>query len=425
MVSQIPLSEKTREIIQRIERQSPSIIIPDVLKNTSHVDNVLLVKWLRKKHQTDKKDNFLLELLSVSMLNDLSQALSANKPLESKKRAGWLARTKFVLLTIAGIIYCACEGFDGITAILSITTLPPMFVFFGGLIFSVLSIVVFLAFDLVEISKNLGVNIKNTSKVVDVYLQEIELIKRLRKNIDNNYSHEDIETLNSDIKLIKMLIERYESLDEARQSLKKAHERPYLKIAKLLTAGISGILFFSAGYFAGQTVALAVASLFLASVSPAFWPIIMVSIGVGLIALSVYWFVQRPGIENLISRWAGLDKDKIDKLCDDEEAQKEQGKLLRLKDKVERCAELLESSSANKYNSVFKDEISNKQVSSLGESSNSFYRPTEGLSLRRTSSSQSFFDRCPSTGQEVMEKEEPVQSKTQTSLSLENVNHGL
>jgi hypothetical protein len=394
VVSQITLSEKSRKLIEQVERNDASLI-PNEIKHASHVDRALLIVWLREQQSADKKTRFLQELLSVSILNDIYQSLSQSKSEEVEKKAGWLAKTKFFFLAIAGVIYCACEGFDGITAILSATALSPMFIFLGGLIFSVLSILVFFAFDLVEISKNLGVNIKNTSKVVDIYLQEIELIKNLRKTIDANFSDKTSEDLKSDLDLLAMLIGRYAMLADARQSLKRAHEHPYLKIAKFLTAGVSGILFFSAGYFAGQTVALAIAGLFLASVTPAFWPIVLVSIGVGLTALSVYWFVQRPGIENLISRWAGLDKDKIDKLCDDEEVKREEGKLSRLHDKVTvHYNDRVKLSSALRDISSLKAQLSSKEIPALGESSSSVYNLLESPKLSRTPSYNSFFQKA-------------------------------
>lgn len=60
------------------------------------------------------------------------------------------------------------------------------------------------------------------------------------------------------------------------------------------------------------------------------WPIVVAGVAVGLAALSVYWFVERPGIENLISRWRGLDKKKIDKLCKAETVKKETEELEEL-----------------------------------------------------------------------------------------------
>lgn len=98
----------------------------------------------------------------------------------------------------------------------------------------------------------------------------------------------------------------------------------------MITAAVAGIIFFSGGFFAGQTVALAIASLFVASIAATAWPIIVASIAVGLAALSVYWFVERPGIENLISRWKGLDKDKIDQLCEDKYVDRETAKIKSL-----------------------------------------------------------------------------------------------
>ena len=78
-----------------------------------------------------------------------------------------------------------------------------------------------------------------------------------------------------------------------------------------------GLVFFSGGFFTGQSLALALLGLFCASISASFWPILLVSIAVGLAALSVYWFVERPELEKLVGRWFGRDPEKIELLQDD------------------------------------------------------------------------------------------------------------
>lgn len=266
-----------------------------------------------------EKERYYIEALIAAHLKDMETALQVSK-IGEKKKSNWWSRLKFILLVAAGTVFFGCEGFDGVTALLGIFNLPTVGIFVAGTVFSVLSILVFYAFDLVEISHNLGVNLKSAPKMVDLYTKELESIKALRIKINSEWRKKTTpQELEEYIKLIEALKARREEILQDVEKLEKSLDRPILKAAKLVTAAITGVIFFSGGFFAGQTVALAIATAIAGSVSATFWPIILVSVGVGLAALAVYWFVERPGIENLIGRMIGLDKEKIEKLTDKKE----------------------------------------------------------------------------------------------------------
>ncbi|QRN02655.1 hypothetical protein GH742_01500 [Legionella sp. MW5194] len=280
------------------------------------------------------KERYYVEALIAAHLKDMEKALQVNKIAE-KKKSNWFNKLKLILLVVAGTVFFGCEGFDGITALLGIFNLPTVGIFVAGTVFSVLSILVFYAFDLVEISHNLGVNLKSAPKMVDLYIKELESIKALRIKINSEWRKKQAsEELEEYIQLIEALKAHREEILKDAETLKKSLERPVLKAAKLVTAAITGVIFFSGGFFAGQTVALAIAGAIGASVSATFWPIILVSVGVGLAALAVYWFVERPGIENLIGRMIGLDKEKIDKLTDKSENHDENLEMQSLLDNI-------------------------------------------------------------------------------------------
>lgn len=342
VIEELDLGKKTRKIIKKINRlKTCSITIPDSFQTSPSLKSAELIAWLAMKQLVQDEHKYLLESLYVAILRDLYEAIPERKPKKPEKKADWVSHLKFVLLAIAGTIFFGCEGFDGIMSILSMTSLPTAAIFAIGLSFSFFSVFVFYACDLVEISKNLDVDLSSASKIVDIYLQEIEVIKDLRKALDAGFSKKSREELASDLVLLDMLQAKYAGLDEARQSLKKALDNPWLTFFRHFTAAIAGVLFFSGGFFAGQTVAMAIAGLFLATVTPTFWPVLLASLIVGIAALSMYWFVERPVFENAMGRWVGLDKENIEKLCDDEEVDKEQCKLAALKEKMQiRYAEL-------------------------------------------------------------------------------------
>lgn len=137
-----------------------------------------------------------------------------------------------------------------------------------------------------------------------------------------------------------MLQKRFTLLTKASNQFGMALESENMKMAKTLISGVSGILFFGGGFFAGQSVALFVSGLLVNSLTPAFWPVILFSVIVGLAAFSIYWYVERPGLDKLVSSWFGLNEENIQKLCDKISINKEIHKLESLKRKIISAARL-------------------------------------------------------------------------------------
>lgn len=54
----------------------------------------------------------------------------------------------------------------------------------------------------------------------------------------------------------------------------------------------------------------------------------------GLAALSIYWYVERPGLEKLVTNWFGLNEEKVQRLCDKSALEIEAKRLASLKEKV-------------------------------------------------------------------------------------------
>ncbi|ASQ44839.1 coiled-coil domain-containing protein [Legionella clemsonensis] len=330
----ILLSTTSQDLISRLSKNSE---LTAIFQQQTTIEKAVLLSWLEKVQQTttDEETAFLVASLNASLLKDFKESLQPSKPKKKEKPMSWLSRAKYLLLAIAGTLYFGCEGFDGVTAIMGIfSSVPTIAIFAVGTLFSVLSIIVFYSFDLVEISKNLGVKKGDAPKLLDVLLDEFQQIKAIRYELSKPGNKTQLQ-LEEDKKLAEMLLKRHQALNESRNKLKEALNNPYLKIARMATAAVAGIIFFSGGFFAGQTVALAIAGLFLTSVAATFWPVILASVVVGLAAFSVYWFVERPGIENLISRWKGLDKEKIDALCKSKVVDRETEKLQILLSNIE------------------------------------------------------------------------------------------
>lgn len=339
----IELSTTSQDLISKLCEKNASF----GLNQVATIERADLLKWLGERHPINNEDDtfFLMSSLKTSLLKDLNNSLNPSAPQKKSKKSGWSGKGKYALLAIAGTIYFGCEGFDGVTAIMGIfSSIPTAALFAVGTLFSVLSIIVFYSFDLVEISKNLGVKSSDAPKLLDVLLEQFKQIKTMRARL-SKAANKTQEELENDLAMARMLLLMHQELNEARMKIKLALDNPYLKVGKMITAAVAGIIFFSAGFFAGQTVALAIAGLFVASIAATAWPVLVASIVVGLAALSVYWFVERPGIENLISRWRGLDKEKVDMLCKSKVVDRETEKLENLIHALEERVELHKTST--------------------------------------------------------------------------------
>jgi hypothetical protein len=340
----IELSTTSQDLISKLCEKNANF----GLNQVATIERADLLKWFGEKHPIHNEEDtfFLMSSLKASLLMDLNDSLNPFAPKKKSKKGGWSGKTKYALLALAGTVYFGCEGFDGVTAIMGIfSSIPTIALFAVGTVFSVLSIIVFYSFDLVEISKNLGVKSSDAPKLVDVLLDQFKQIKTMRAQL-SKAANKNQEGLENDLAIAKMLLIMHQELNESRMKIKMALENPYLKIGKMITAGVAGIIFFSAGFFAGQTVALAIAGLFVTSIAVTAWPVLVASIVVGLAALSVYWFVERPGIENLISRWRGLDKEKVDMLCKSKVVDRETEKLESLIHNLEEKIQLHKTSTA-------------------------------------------------------------------------------
>jgi hypothetical protein len=301
-----------------------------------------LLAWLKQKNDHHKQTRFLLESLRAALLEDLCDSFLSPVERSQKKvekPAGHLKKVLFGFLSVAGTLVAMSEGFDATTSVLgSFMTVSSTVLFVVGMSFSLLSIGLFYFVDFIEISKSIGVKIGKANLLLDVFLKQLDQINQLKQHIDDTYTHEETNAHQRGAlqRLLLMLISFYDALDETRDAYLAAVNGSVLNIAKWATAAITALFFFGGGFFAGQTLALAVAGLFVASVSATFWPIVVASIVVGLAALSLYWFVQRPALDHIVGHWMGLDKQRVDALVSKKQVSEGRLSLQHLSDKLDR-----------------------------------------------------------------------------------------
>ncbi|KTD04573.1 hypothetical protein [Fluoribacter gormanii] len=345
----IQISLRSQKLIKKYLLES-HVHSHELSSITTSADLAALISWLNKEQKYPKKSKkkqqkieFILVSLRTALLHDLFLSMKGDEiklPKEEEHNTP-IDKIKFTVLTMAGILVAACQGFDGIVTMLSIFNLSSSMILVAGFAFSFLSVIVFCGFDLVKVSKALGVKLSDAYKLLDAYLLQLQMIKSIRKKINEYYlsdlSQDNLKQLEC---IISMLQKRFTLLTKASNQFGMALESENMKMAKTLISGVSGILFFGGGFFAGQSVALFVSGLLVNSLTPAFWPVILFSVIVGLAAFSIYWYVERPALDKLVSSWFGLNEENIQKLCDKILINKEIHKLESLKRKIISAARL-------------------------------------------------------------------------------------
>lgn len=351
MVKTLLLSSRSQDLIQQYRALTAGK--DGILPEGSSINEEALVQWLYEdidvpEHQSKKgrqEFDFIRAALHAELLRDLLAAIDeSNNSLDpDEEAASSSAKMKFILLAASGTILSACEGFDSISTLMSVFALPSVVTLLTGLAFSALSVMVFYGFNLVQVSKNLGVKLRDAPQLLDLYLTQLKEIKAIRKKINAyNLAELSTEELAHLEKIMLMLQQRFQSLVESSEQFDLALNSTGMQIAKHLFVGVAGLLFFGGGFFAGQSVAVFMLSLAMTGVTAASLPVTIFAVTVGLAAFSLYWYVERVGLQQLISGWFGLDEEKIEQLCTQDKLDVEAQKLANLKEKVHGTALLMQ-----------------------------------------------------------------------------------
>lgn len=273
-----------------------------------------LEKEISALSMTDGNDNPLsLASHRVEALRALYRRL---KPKEEEKKEPprtWPKKIKFFLVVLLGIIVIACEGFDGIASLLSVFAFSTLTISIAGLAFALLTVGVFCLMELGNIASDLGVSFSQSKPLLDCYLEQVEIIKKIRVVLDS-ISFDKTIPIKQKLAIIDALIKVNTELEAPRKKMQE-NRQILLGIAKAIATLIAGVLSFAGGFFTGQAVATTVAAFFFPTATVLFWPVLIAGAAVGLTALVFYWAVERPALQAMISRWAGRDPEKVEKFC--------------------------------------------------------------------------------------------------------------
>ncbi|CAM2753231.1 hypothetical protein [Legionella worsleiensis] len=348
---QVELSDRSQQLIKKLaDLRLLEAIIPG--HSAPSLDASQLVLWLADDidapdslpKYSKKQFHYTLALLRAELLSDLLAAMPHPDVRIEKKESSTSVtnQNKLILLAIAGTLLAACEGFDSIISLLSALSIPALVTLVFGVFFSILSVVVFYGFDLVQVVQNLGFKFRDTPKLSDIYLAQINEIKAIRRKINAmDLTKKTLSELEIYGQIIFMLQKRLNWSVQASKQFEKALYSEKIIIVETIVSWVAGIMFFGGGYFAGQSVAIFVLELFMAVVSPTFLPVVLFSLGIGLAAFCIYWNVERAGIKQLITSWFGLDEENIEKLCDSANMANQEQKLEHLLERVSSTKELI------------------------------------------------------------------------------------
>lgn len=326
---QIPLCEKSRQRIHDLVVQNQLDSYFGTLLSLSVND----LKQLLDKIYNDHIDSLLFDNeLANTLLSDILSSLNVSLPndKEAESESNSYSSTAFFLLAcIAGLIFSFVDGLDGIVSILQWVPLSHFIFLSIVAFFSLLSVTVFLGFDVVEASNNLGFNFKSVKNKLEMITAQKKAVADIILAVEQKLlTTSAVDELKELCDLLEATQSINKKLDEQIQSLSIQHNQLfYLNIAKKVAAVLCCILFLSFGFFTGQVGALFLLGditmkLAMSHTFSAFLTMSCAAISsVGCAAF--YWMVQRPGVENLVSKLLyGFDEEAFEELNNSAEQEK-------------------------------------------------------------------------------------------------------
>lgn len=314
---QIALSSTTQEIISKLDEN-----------DISSMSLEELAQYLAQKKEKDSKRQLLLESLKAELLRDLRHHIKSKQSLKkNKKKTSVFNQVLFSTTILAGILVYLAENLDSSLSLLVYAGLGGFVTLALGILFSLLSLLVFFAFDLKQISNSFGIEIKDVPHKIDCYLQQLEESRALLLAVSEKIqASDDPVELKQYISILNLIDQQFGQISIAQNKLEKSLNDPKMKTAKIITTATVGLFFAAGGYFTGEAVVLLVAGLVTTAV-PATWLVIAAGLAIGLCAYYLYFRTEGSSVKNWLGSRFGLDKEKIDQLSDKKAFKQDKGLL--------------------------------------------------------------------------------------------------
>ncbi len=299
----VKLSEETRNLMVGLGH----IDQKDLNEENNHPISLSKVyAFLNDVSEPNESSHFSLEAFRASLLRDLRHTLAPKAP--DEETDSW-SKYKYWLLFFSGSILALYAGYDNVSSFLPFITSPvwlPVLV----ILFMLGSILSFYAFEMGQISDNLGVKSSETRQLLDVLVDQAQEINILRKFLKEEMAN-DNSTTKKWMPLLDMLQIRQNYLHEVQGKYQTQLNEGFYPIVKKIITVATGLVFFTSGYILSQAPVQAFLLLLGMAASSIVLPAALISIISGLAAFALYWYVQRPGVDDFIASCFGLSQAKI------------------------------------------------------------------------------------------------------------------
>lgn len=337
-----------------------------------------LLSWFNSHSITKSsvhKLDYLLLKVHLALLKDLRTAFEKNaSPAPIVQQTLWY-KSKLLIIASAGLILAACEGFDSFFTMMGIFKIPLAATLACGMIFSLLSVMLFCIFDLSKISSLFNLKFKDAFEIVSISFKLFQEIRFLRKFISDN-QQDDFSSLRQKQQIIYILQQQLAQLQEMSKKFKIITKNHHLNYVKWLLLGFSSMFFFGGGFCAGQTVAVAFLGLFLSTITPASWPVIAFGVLIGLAACVWNWHIEFPALKTVVNSCLGLNEEQLTTMSDINTFRNENKKLVRVQNQLKNEYKNNKKQCVTNPNKKPLSNVQQKTVTNFALSSKNTYRNT-------------------------------------------------
>ena len=300
------LSIDTEKSIAQIDREELSKQLP-------HFEGDALVN----QQSSNRQDNHQLLKVLLEALELKHDKKIADEKVTTVSKKALLA---FGLTCLAGLLCAFLDGIDGIASIIQLLPLSPIFSALVVASFVIISITVFVGFDVTESAKLLGIELDvRESSPFGVISEQKKMIydinRYLEREIIDAKSDEELENLKSKL---AQLVEINAALDNDIEAIDSYMENaPMVSLWRNFAAVSCALLYLNFGFFTGQAGILYLlgnVTMAVVMTQPLLACLVLGGAAVSAFGYAAfYWMVQRPGVENLICRVLyGVDLEALE-----------------------------------------------------------------------------------------------------------------
>lgn len=295
--------------------QSDHEFIQHLRNNDSAVFTIhAFYAWLEKKQDADQHSALTEYLLIQALLSSIAKKREIAFASWHLQKTSFTTKLKWCLLLFTGTAFVASDAAGTILGLIGSTSIPTSILVGGAMIYAVIAIAMFYAFELYAISQELGVSFRGARHIVDRYLNELENLNGLIEGLEQKTSNDDHKKTEDNTMLAKLLCLRLNALKQTREKLEQAAGAKKITRVKNALMVFGALIYGATGFFSGNAAASSIAAIFMTTVPFLFWPTLLAGAVISLCAVYVYLYVQKPAVESFVEKTLGVDPEKLQAL---------------------------------------------------------------------------------------------------------------